>query len=89
MKPAQQERIKSARQNSRQLDTVDKAYATYNACNTKEAIAMAQDGINKVNALCPHAATVAPPPAAKTVVFAEAALFDVDKAALKLREKKK
>ena len=33
-------------------DTVDKAYETYNACNTKEAIAMAQDGINKLNALC-------------------------------------
>jgi OOP family OmpA-OmpF porin len=40
-------------------DTVDNAYATYIACRTQEGIAMAQDGINKVNALCPQ---VAPPP---------------------------
>jgi len=40
-------------------ERVDEAYATYIACRTKEAIAMAQDGINKLNALCP---TVAPPP---------------------------
>lgn len=64
-------------------DTVDNAYATYVACRTKEAIAMAEDGINKANALCPPPAAVAPPPAAKTVVFAEAALFDVDRAELK------
>lgn len=37
-------------------DTVDKAYEIYIACHTQEGIAMAQDGINKVNALCP------PPP---------------------------
>jgi OOP family OmpA-OmpF porin len=41
-------------------DTVDKAYATYVACHTQEAIAMAQDGINKVNALCPKVTPPAP-----------------------------
>ncbi|MBP1728509.1 MAG: ompA [Deltaproteobacteria bacterium] len=40
-------------------DTVDNAYAIYIACRTQEGIAMAQDGINKLNALCPY---VAPPP---------------------------
>ena len=41
-------------------DTVDNAYATYIACRTQEAIAMAQDGINKLNALCPRVAPPAP-----------------------------
>lgn len=41
-------------------DTVDKAYATYIACHTQEGIAMAQDGINKLNALCPEVAAPAP-----------------------------
>ena len=57
MKPAQQERTSSARQNIKAAkDTVDNAYSTYKACHTDEAIAMAQDGINKVNALCPKMA---------------------------------
>jgi outer membrane protein OmpA-like peptidoglycan-associated protein len=43
-------------------DTVDGAYATYVACRTQEAIAMAQDGINKLNALCPKVAPPPPPP---------------------------
>jgi len=46
-------------------DTVDKAYATYMACHTQEAIAMAQDGINKINALCPKVAVAPPKPAPK------------------------
>jgi len=45
-------------------ERVDEAYATYIACRTKEGIAMAQDGINKLNALCPKVA--APPPPAPT-----------------------
>ena len=43
-------------------DTVDEAYAIYIACRTKEGIAMAEDGISKVNALCPKVAAPAPPP---------------------------
>ena len=46
-------------------DTVDNAYAIYIACRTQEGIAMAQDGINKLNALCPvKKVEVAPPPPA-------------------------
>lgn len=68
-------------------DTVDKAYAIYIACRTQEAIAMAQDGINRVNALCP-ATLSAPEPAvapkkSKIVVFADVALFSFDKSELK------
>lgn len=48
------------------MDTVDGAYATYVACRTQEAIAMAQDGINKLNALCPKVAPPPPPPPAPT-----------------------
>jgi len=47
-------------------DTVDNAYATYIACRTQEAIAMAQDGISKLNALCPKGAMAPPPPPAPT-----------------------
>jgi OOP family OmpA-OmpF porin len=43
-------------------DTVDNAYTTYIACRTKEGIAMAQDGINKLDALCPKVAVAPPPP---------------------------
>ncbi len=46
-------------------DTVDRAYAIYIACRTQEAIAMAQDGINKLQALCPPlppTPVIAPPP---------------------------
>ncbi|MBP1729069.1 MAG: peptidoglycan-binding lipoprotein, OmpA family, partial [Deltaproteobacteria bacterium] len=50
-------------------DTVDNAYAIYIACRTQEGIAMAQDGINKLNALCPAkmVEVVPPPPAPKPV----------------------
>lgn len=34
-------------------DMVDKAYETYMACYNKEAIAMAQEAIGKIKALCP------------------------------------
>jgi len=34
-------------------DMVDKAYAIYMACHTEEAIAMAQEAIIKIKALCP------------------------------------
>jgi len=55
-------------------DMVDKAYETYMACNTKEAMAMAQNAIDKIKALCPPKPVaevkpepkpepVAPPPA--------------------------
>jgi len=43
-------------------EKVDKAYATYIACRTQEGIAMAQDGINMLNALCPKVAPPPPPP---------------------------
>jgi len=43
-------------------ETVDKAYAIYIACRTKEGIAMAEDGIKKLNALCPKVAPPPPPP---------------------------
>ncbi len=39
------------------------AYATYWACHTKEAIAMANDAASRANALCPRKAEL-PPPAA-------------------------
>lgn len=45
-------------------DKVDEAYATYVACHTQEGIAMAQQGINMANALCPpKAAALVPAPA--------------------------
>jgi outer membrane protein OmpA-like peptidoglycan-associated protein len=34
-------------------DLVDKAYETYMACNNKGAIAMAEDAMGKIKALCP------------------------------------
>jgi len=52
-------------------DTVDNAYATYIACRTQEGIAMAQDGISKLNALCPKVAT--PPPAPTASLSADPA----------------
>lgn len=57
-------------------DLVDKAFETYIACYTQEAIGMAKEAIGKINALCPPKAAVAvkpeprpepvpPPPAPK------------------------
>jgi outer membrane protein OmpA-like peptidoglycan-associated protein len=52
------------------------AYATYYACHTQEAIAMAKEAIAKANALCPtvEAPKPAPPPAAAppTISFSAA-----------------
>jgi outer membrane protein OmpA-like peptidoglycan-associated protein len=42
-------------------DMVDKAYETYMACRTKEAIAMAEDAMVKIKALCPPKPFVAKP----------------------------
>ncbi|HEX4440072.1 MAG TPA: OmpA family protein [Thermoanaerobaculia bacterium] len=41
----------------------DDAYATYYACHTQEAIAMANEAIAKANALCPRAEAPPAPPA--------------------------
>jgi OmpA-OmpF porin, OOP family len=41
---------------------VHKAYETYWACHTNEAIAMATEAIKKTNELCPPKPVVAPPP---------------------------
>jgi len=41
----------------------DDAYATYEACQTKEGIAMAIQAANMANALCPVKAVTPPPPA--------------------------
>lgn len=49
-------------------DTVDKAYAVYIACHTQEAIAMSQDGINKLNGLCPPKKVEPPSPPPAPVV---------------------
>lgn len=43
-------------------DTVDEAYVIYLSCRTKEGMAKAQEGINKLNALCPKVAAPPPPP---------------------------
>ena len=79
-------------------DQVDKAYETYMACHTQEAIDMAKDAIGKIKALCPAKAVVAvepeptpmpapPPPAPAAVVepvkiVLEDMHFDFDKATL-------
>jgi outer membrane protein OmpA-like peptidoglycan-associated protein len=81
-----------------QKDMVDKAYETYMACRTQEAIDMAQDAIAKIKALCPAKAVaemkpepmplpVTPPPAPAPVVepvkiSLEDMHFDFDKATL-------
>lgn len=43
-------------------DKVDKAYEIYFACDTKGAIAMAQDAIGKIKALCPPKPVATPTP---------------------------
>jgi outer membrane protein OmpA-like peptidoglycan-associated protein len=43
-------------------DLVDKAYETYIACHTQEAIGMAQDAIGKIKALCPAKQIIAVKP---------------------------
>lgn len=44
---------------------VDKAYETYHACFTEEAIKMAQEATAKIKALCPAKPVPPPPPAPK------------------------
>lgn len=71
----------------------DKAYETYAACRTEEAIKMALEATSKAKALCPRVAAPAPAPAPKAappapkskacIVFEETALFDFDKSDLK------
>jgi len=46
-------------------DMVDKAYEAYMACRTKEAIAMANDAIGMIKALCPPKPVVAKKPEPK------------------------
>ncbi len=43
-------------------DLVDKAYETYMACYTQEAIGMAQDAISRIRALCPAKPVIAAKP---------------------------
>jgi OOP family OmpA-OmpF porin len=54
-------------------DTVDDAYAIYLSCRTKEGMAKAQEGINKLNALCPKVAAPPPPPAPSATLSADPA----------------
>jgi OOP family OmpA-OmpF porin len=68
-------------------DEVDQAYAIYAACRTQEAIAMSQDAISKLNALCPVAAAAAapvvvPPPHYKYCVTLHIE-FDINKAEIR------
>ena len=79
-------------------DLVDKAYETYMACHTQEAIDMANDAIGKIKALCPAKPVAAvkpepmptppppPPPPAAVVepvkIILEDIHFDFDKATL-------
>ncbi len=79
-------------------DMVDKAYEIYMACRDKEAIAMANDAIGKINALCPAKPVVVkpepipeppaptpppPPPAPEPVkIVLEDIHFDFDMATL-------
>lgn len=68
-------------------NTVDKAYEVYKVCHTQEGIALAQEGINKLNVLCPPIASLPAAPISvkqqKIVVFNAIALFDFDKSVLK------
>jgi len=73
---------------------VDKAFEIYMACRTQEAMDMAKDAINKINALCPPKPVVEmkpepkptppPPPAvvAPVKIVLEDIHFDFDKATL-------
>lgn len=71
--PAADRAVESARQSGKSQqcpaefkaaeDLKNKAYSTYKACMTEEAIAMANEAAAKANALCPpQPAKVAPPP---------------------------
>jgi outer membrane protein OmpA-like peptidoglycan-associated protein len=69
-------------------DMVDKAYDVYMACHTEEAIAMAQEAIIKIKALCPARpvteARLRPRAEGKFIVVTfEDIHFDFDKSTLK------
>jgi OmpA-OmpF porin, OOP family len=75
-------------------DLVDQAYAVYISCRTKEGMAMAQDAINKIDALCPPkaAAPIAVPAAEPTPGHYKYCVtlhneFDVDKAVVRAEDR--
>ena len=71
--PAAERAVEAARQAGKDRECPDEfraaekmkddAYATYEACHTKEGIAMAIEAANMANALCPRRAAAPPPPA--------------------------
>lgn len=71
--PAAERAVEAARQAGKDRECPDEfraaekmmndAYATYDACHTKEGIAMAIEAANMANALCPRKAAAPPPPA--------------------------
>ena len=67
-----------------QKGAVDRAYALYMACHTKEAIAMAQEATARINALCPASprAAVAPAPFVGKVIAYEDIHFKFDQSTL-------
>ena len=54
----------------------DDAYATYDACRTKEGIAMAIQAASMANALCPRRVVAPPPPAPAVSLSASPATID-------------
>ena len=75
--PAAERAVEAARQAGKDRECPDEfraaekmkddAYATYDACHTKEGIAMAIEAANMANALCPKKAAAPAPAAAPTV----------------------
>ena len=71
--PAAERAVEAARQAGKDRECPDEfraaekmkddAYATYDACHTKEGIAMAIEAAKMANALCPMKAAAPPPPA--------------------------
>lgn len=71
-------------------DLVDKAFETYRACRTKEAIEIAKDAMKKADALCPKPAPAPkpapppPPPAPKVIDRLTLRInFDFDKSVIR------
>jgi outer membrane protein OmpA-like peptidoglycan-associated protein len=71
-------------------DLVNKAFETYRACRTKEAIEIAKDAMKKADALCPKPAPAAkpapppPPPAPKVIDRLTLRVnFDFDKSVIR------
>jgi outer membrane protein OmpA-like peptidoglycan-associated protein len=75
--PAAERAVEAARQAGKDRECPDEfraaekklndAYATYDACHTKEGIAMAIEAANMANAPCPQKAAAPPPPPAPSV----------------------